>query len=362
MEKVLTVIIPVYNTESYLLRCFESINHPLVNVIVIDDGSTDSSKEIIDRFCETHPNFKAIHQENQGAVIARQNGLKQVNTEYFCFVDSDDVANINNIVKLVFSMQDNNVYSANGRMTVYLPNNRIPFNSRKWKKEKIDFLEDKQEFNNVTCSLLDKVWHISCLPYFMEKSNQIIYEDMEVVYYALASSRKMIHTNDILYSYCMRGLSKDSTSAKELQVTKSNALRGVLSASSSMIDKFKNAGLYEEYENELISIIIKLVHQRILNIYKHKKIINKKEMVELVYQILSNYIPNWQENKYYLSGFQGMEINDVVYFKLSCLLNKLYGIDKNPSCPDDYKLLLREYDKKIQLREDTGKKFILEYK
>lgn len=80
---------------------FSSIDTSSVNVIVVDDGSTDNSHNIIEEYCSTHTNFTAIHLPHQGAAGARLTGLQHVKTKYFSFADSDDVINISNYVNLV---------------------------------------------------------------------------------------------------------------------------------------------------------------------------------------------------------------------------------------------------------------------
>ena len=90
---MISVIVPVYNVEQYLLRCLESIARQTFKdfeVILVDDGSTDQSGQICDKFCQTNHNFKCIHQENQGLSEARNKGLYYAKGDYFCFIDSDD--------------------------------------------------------------------------------------------------------------------------------------------------------------------------------------------------------------------------------------------------------------------------------
>lgn len=352
MNKLLTVIIPAYNTEKYILRCLQSLDHPMIDVIVVNDGSTDGTKELLDSFCDTHKNFRVIHTDNCGAPAARLTGLKEVKTKYFSFVDSDDYVNLDKYISLCFSMDFHNFKIGNGRMTVYLPGLSIPFNSRNWKKENVNFKLDKREFSNVSCSLLDKIWHSDLAHLFMVESKQKVYEDLEFVYYVLAKEGKMLHTNDIVYNYCMRGLSGNSTSALGLQMTKVDGIAGLLSATTSMKNKFMNDSLYEEYSDELDSITIKLVYQRIFNILRNKHISNKKEMAELVLQVLHSYIPNWQENKYYLEKFKGSEYNDYLFYLATQILFQFYDIDPSisPCTLFNYEELLKEYNKKLILK------------
>lgn len=351
MDKLLTIIIPVYNTEEYLLRCFNSVVHPNVEVIIIDDGSKDNSAKIIDDFCNSHSNFKAIHTLNQGAAQARLTGLKEVKTKYFGFVDSDDIVNINQYFALAQKMEAENLKVGNGRSTVYLPNSNIPFNSRKWQKSFLDFRKDKLEFSNLTCSLWDKIWHIDCAPLFINDSTKVVYEDMEVVYHAIAQEQKLLHTNDVIYNYCMRGIDKNSTSAIGLQTTRSDGLKGLLHAASSMIEKFKESNLYDEYKDELESIIIKLVFQRIFSILTNSEIQNKKQIGQIAFQILNDYLPGWQNNKYYKTKFKGSEYNDFLFYIGTGLFSRLHGLDPNMTSESNYLELLDEYDKSIVLRK-----------
>lgn len=351
MNKILTIIIPVYNTENYILRCLNSLIHPNINAIIVDDGSTDKSPKIIDDFCKMHHNFKVIHTSNQGAAKARTTGLKYVQTKYFSFVDSDDIVNINAYLNMCYEMDKQDFKVGNGRMTVYLPNWHIPFHSRKWGKKYLDFSKDKIEFSNLTCSLLDKIWHIDCASLFMFESNQTVYEDMEIVYYAIAKNRYMLHSNDLIYNYCMRSLEQNSTSALGLQMTKSSTIDGVSSAAISMIDKFKKDNLYSDYIEELNAIIIKLFYQRIFNILNNKKIVNKKEMAELVFQILNSLVPNWTNNKYLQMKFRESEYNDYLFYIGTNILKRFYNVVLSNE-NSDYESLIEAYDKKIILKKD----------
>ena len=95
---MISVIVPVYNVEEYLEECLESIQYQTytdIEVILVNDGSTDSSKEICERFCQADSRFRLINQENKGQSAARNRGVKESIGEYLMFVDSDDVINKN---------------------------------------------------------------------------------------------------------------------------------------------------------------------------------------------------------------------------------------------------------------------------
>lgn len=89
----LSVIIPVYNVEKYVQDCLESVERQTldnIEVIVVDDGSTDNSGKIAKEICERNPNFRYIHKDNGGLMSAWVHGVKESTGDYIGFVDSDD--------------------------------------------------------------------------------------------------------------------------------------------------------------------------------------------------------------------------------------------------------------------------------
>lgn len=89
----LSVIVPVYNTEKYLTQCIESIINQTyydLEIILVDDGSTDGSADLCDAYENTDKRIKVIHQENKGLLSARLTGVQAAHGEYIGFVDSDD--------------------------------------------------------------------------------------------------------------------------------------------------------------------------------------------------------------------------------------------------------------------------------
>ena len=89
----LSIIIPVYNVESYLPRCLDSIENQNVmdyEIILVDDGSKDSSGSICDKYAARFQNITCVHKENGGLSDARNVGMKYATGEYIWFVDSDD--------------------------------------------------------------------------------------------------------------------------------------------------------------------------------------------------------------------------------------------------------------------------------
>lgn len=90
---MISVIVPVYNAEKYLSKCIKSIinqTYKNLEIILVDDGSTDSSPKICDEFADKDERIKVIHKANGGVSSARNAGLNCFNGEYVTFIDSDD--------------------------------------------------------------------------------------------------------------------------------------------------------------------------------------------------------------------------------------------------------------------------------
>lgn len=104
---LISVIIPVYNVEKYLRECLDSVLHQTykkLEVILVDDGSTDGSGRICDEYAERYPYFRVIHKKNAGLGMARNSGLETATGEYVYFLDSDDYIESTQIEELYHAL------------------------------------------------------------------------------------------------------------------------------------------------------------------------------------------------------------------------------------------------------------------
>ena len=89
----ISIIVPVYNSEKYLYKCIQSVvsqNPVECEMILVDDGSTDKSLDMMNKAAEKYPYIRVMHQTNQGVSMARNTGLKAASGEWIYFLDSDD--------------------------------------------------------------------------------------------------------------------------------------------------------------------------------------------------------------------------------------------------------------------------------
>ena len=112
MEEKISVIVPVYNVEPYLHQCVDSIigqTYPYLEVILVDDGSTDNSGKICDDYAKRHGQVLVVHKQNERLGFTRNTGLEQANGQYVTFVDSDDCIEETLFEKLVIRMKEQKV-------------------------------------------------------------------------------------------------------------------------------------------------------------------------------------------------------------------------------------------------------------
>ncbi|MAX69777.1 MAG: hypothetical protein CMC76_01555 [Flavobacteriaceae bacterium] len=114
MTLQLSIIIPVYNSEEYINTCIQSIlkqglSPKEYEIIIVNDGSTDSSEKLIEKYSKRFENIKALHKENEGVGSARNKGLEVANGNYIYFIDPDDYLVGNVLGQLVETAKNNDL-------------------------------------------------------------------------------------------------------------------------------------------------------------------------------------------------------------------------------------------------------------
>ena len=110
MERI-SVIIPVYNTEEYLAQCLDSVigqSYSNIEVILVDDGSSDTSGRICDDYSWKDSRVRVVHQKNGGVSRARNAGIDLANGEFISFIDADDTIRSNHFHALYSLLEQSN--------------------------------------------------------------------------------------------------------------------------------------------------------------------------------------------------------------------------------------------------------------
>lgn len=198
-----SIIIPVYDVEKYLRKCLDSlINQTYKNleIIVVDDGSSDNSGKICDEFAEIDDRVIVIHQKNAGVSVARNVGLDKMTGSYVTFVDSDDYLELNAIDKFLTILTNEKADIVFGEAItfikdeiIYYPNKKAEKYSSKLIKEKI--LLDELGNHVATKFYNSIIWNDIRFP------EKLVYEDLYIMPSVCMKAKKIVYRCEPLYWY-----------------------------------------------------------------------------------------------------------------------------------------------------------------
>lgn len=214
---LVSVIIPVYNTEKYLDRCINSVLAQTlsdIEVLLIDDGSTDGSGKKCDDYARKDKRIHVIHTSNQGVSHARNRGLEQAKGEYISFIDSDDWIDSDMIATLYRLMQTHHADLSTCGYIIEDENGSIIYNI----KEKAIYTLNKwdaiyslfhDKYYKYKGNLWDKLYNKSIIERQQLKFNEKIYynEDRLFIFQYLNGCQSMAYTTIPYYHYIMRDTS-----------------------------------------------------------------------------------------------------------------------------------------------------------
>lgn len=205
---LVSIIIPIYNVEQYLRRCLNSIaeqTYTNIEIILIDDGSSDGSLKICNEYADKDSRFTVIHKENGGLSSARNVGLSTCNGEYISFVDSDDWVSINyikNLLKIIHLNKADIAIAENIKTfgQLHLPHKQVTLTTFSSKEALRQLFCQNQSAFIISCGKLYKKELFSNLRFPIGK----YHEDEFTTYKLFYNSKKIVYTSEILYYYYQR--------------------------------------------------------------------------------------------------------------------------------------------------------------
>lgn len=219
-NQLVSVIVPVYNVCQYLEKCIESIcaqSYENLEIILVDDGSTDSSGNICEKFAIQDRRIKVFHIENQGVSVARNVALDFCHGDYISFVDSDDWLEKDFIAMALETIQeyDADIY-ASGFYRAYNSVKKLPCTLDQYKVyDGVGFLDDfltQPVSKQLICwCVWGKVFRRHLWSEVRFNKNLKIGEDALALCDVLKLSRKIIYTNHLNYNYYYRVTSAINT-------------------------------------------------------------------------------------------------------------------------------------------------------
>ncbi len=316
----ITVVIPVYNVEKYLKKCVDSVEkqtYKNFEVILVDDGSTDSSGELCDALAKENDNIRVIHQENKGLGGARNTGIKSCNTEYIMFLDSDDYIHPELLEKCVDVLKKNNCDIVLFDMiSVNEQGEKGVLYSAPCDSGKI-LSETEKGGLCISPSACDKVYRTSL---FKDNGiyypNKVWYEDLRTTPKLLVFADRIIKSeSEPLYYYLQRSDSIMHTPDYDRMV------RERMAAAEDLYAFFKERALVEEYSEMLEFIVIYHVFLlSCLEMYRESG--NYKKYLDVLLANLKEKVSKPLENPY----LRLLRKNELTVLKLA--LKRKYCIIK----------------------------------
>lgn len=275
MPKV-SIVIPVYNAEKYLEQCLNSIisqTYHNIEIICIDDGSKDNSLKILKKYAENDNRFIILDQQNHGAAVARNEGIKIATGKYIIFLDCDDYFDTDLVNKAL-----NKAEKFNTDIVIF---KAVAFNSQ---TEKTRYLNDKiskfKIYFNKTFSISDipdyilnsfllAPWNKFYRTDFI-KANGLYFQNIKRsndIYFtttSLVKAQKIILLNDVL-TYYRRGTNTN------LQAGNETTPLEFYKALNKLKDYLENEGLYQLTEKSFIKLALETTFYNI-NSIKNKEV------------------------------------------------------------------------------------------
>ena len=276
MTKV-SIIVPVYNTEKYLDKCLDSlVNQTLkdIEIIVVNDGSTDNSDQIIKDYLKKYKNVIYIKDTNHGQGHARNIGLTQASGEYVCFVDSDDYVSLTMLEELY----DNSYDVIVGDIIQVIGNKKVYFNNYHnfSKKDKV----------NLMLSHPGPVVRLYRRKLFSDVKflENVYYEDLATMPLIAKKVKKVKHVAKPLYYYLIR---TDSTMRKANFNSKLDDIYIVLEHLTKHLKDYPAELEYLYIEHLLYSSTLRFLNYE-----------DSQDRIAKNIDIIKKKYPNWRKNPY----------------------------------------------------------------
>ena len=314
---MVSVIVPVYNTEKYLRRSLDAlvgqtIDHSLLEIIVVNDGSTDHSPEIINEYKEKYPDIiKTFTKENGGQATARNYGIEKATGDYIGFADSDDYVDCSLFEKLYKAAIENDADLAECHYHSMLELDKqdeegLPLYKEVGTNGHISSHEDVKElFFDPQVSPWNKLYKREVLiNEGVRFPEGMIYEDTSFYVKTLPFVKKHVYVDEKLVYYCVRN---NST----MTANQGQKVADIFKVLEDILLFYRKNGLYGEYKKELEYFCVKIAFcSNLCRIGRVPNKIMRRELYDKTFSFVRRSFPFYKNNEY-LKGKIGWYLKSV---------------------------------------------------
>ena len=274
-----SIIIPAYNIAPYLERCLESVRHQTykeLQIIIVDDGSTDQTGQIADSFAERDKRFHVIHKENRGVSAARKTGLEKAEGDYIGFVDGDDYIEPEMYEKLVGLAVEYGADIAHCGYQMVFPDRVDMYHGTKQLKEQDTYtgVKDLLEGNLVEPGLWNKIYRRKLFNQINYDENIVINEDLLLNFFLFHRSEKAVFTDVPYYHYMVRKNSASTSDWNERKLLDPVCVLETMNGNENDVELKKI--ICNRYVYQLVRLIIFQSDKQKIELRKYQKKIRKR--------------------------------------------------------------------------------------
>lgn len=300
---LVSVIIPVYNVENYIVQCIDSLinqTYKNIEIILIDDGSTDESHRILREYEYRYENITLIVQRNSGQSVARNKGIAQAKGKYIYFLDSDDYIELVTLENLIKKMEDNGLDLIRFSGESFSENNDFIIDKNKYNFQK--YFSNGMYYNKIDFLKINfKTFTASPVLYVVKKSviteNNIEFTPFIIHEDELFTLEVFLNVNSAMYDpniYYNRRVREGSTMTSKGNATKSfNSRCIVVNQMNNYLNNYTNPEELELIKSRLhVNYRMIFLNEQVTHKHKKKeikKIKGLKKRKYIYYQLYSKY-------------------------------------------------------------------------
>ena len=224
MADLISVIVPVYNVAEDLPRCLDSIlaqTYPDLEIIAVDDGSSDQSGKILDKYAELHPNLRVIHQENGGVTSARLRGVAEASGDWIGFVDGDDEIEPDMYDRLLRNALEYKADISHCGYQMVFADGRVHYFHKTGtlvKQDTITALRELLSGERIEPGLWNKLFSKSLFDGLSMPTDIKINEDLLMNYYLFSAAHQTVFDDWCPYHYIVRSTSASRSKLNEHKI------------------------------------------------------------------------------------------------------------------------------------------------
>lgn len=264
-QNLLSVVIPIYNSEKYMKNCIDSIinqTYRNIEIILVDDGSKDSSAQICDNYAKKDNRIIVIHKENNGVSSARNSGIDIAKGKYISFIDSDDYVDeffFEKMLDLMCKMDSDLVFCDIKFVENDVEIKKINFSEKK-SFSNTEMMEKMFNYNCANFAVWNKIYLTDIVKKIRFYEEILIKEDGLFCFQYLNNIKNVCYINEAMYTYIQQKNSALHVGNPEKMITSVEATDKIIE-----ILRENNISGYADLECDLVG-----------NYYKYKKQVLKK--------------------------------------------------------------------------------------